>query len=219
MQLGAYSTEYLFLSMNKKLLLPLIIISLSSCAQLSLFQDAKTIGKGKVSIGGYGSLYAGLDDNFDISPAIIPVVAGHASYGLTNKVDLQMSLSSLTSVLFSSKIQLHGNKESKGAIALNPSIEFLAFDEAETSGDYLLNLHYASIFSVHPKEDRSYFFEPKYVRRYRGLLENEDLYGITIGTIFKNRKNFDLAFGASIFNQNTNNTLILQFGFGMTYKL
>ncbi len=199
-------------------LLFLAILLCSSCSQLTLFQDAKTLGKGNASIGAYGSIYTAGADSFD-STYPIPTVAVHGSYGVAKKLDLQLSISSLTSIMFSPKLQLYGDKESRTAFAFNPAFELLATDEGEANGSLLFNVHYSSIYSVQLRETSAFFFEPKYVRRYRDIETNEDLYGLTVGGVFSNKKQLNLGLGLSFFRQNHIDAFIIQAGFGITYKI
>jgi len=102
-----------------------VLILCSSCAQLSLFQDAKTLGKGNGALGGHLSGY-GLIENNGNDNFILPSLVVHGTYGVTDKLDLQGSVALSGSLAISPKFQIIGSSESKWAFALNPGIELQA---------------------------------------------------------------------------------------------
>lgn len=202
--------------MGKKLLLLVVLALCSSCAQLSLFQDAKTLGKGNKSIGGHISGYGivDIDGNDDI---ILPSIVANGSYGVTDRLDLQFSVSLAGSFLFSPKLQLLGNRNSKWAFALNPGIatHVGSFEEEELG---ILRTHYSAIGSYHPSDKVSIFFEPRYINQYRRDQSNDHFYGSTLGLCYKTSKVLDLTAGASFFDVKNSSELLIQLGVGVNYR-
>lgn len=203
--------------MNCRILLAIALICCSSCAQLSLFQDAKTLGTGKLSLGGIISGY-GINDRDGNDDIVLPYLAGQGIYGVSEKVDLQLSVSLAGGILLAPKFQILGNQESKWALALNPGAE-LNLSSFESEGIGIFRSHYSGIASYHPSNKLSIFFEPRYITQYRTDQINDAFYGASSGIILKASSSIDLSFGGSFYEVKHTSEQLYQLGMGINFNL
>ncbi len=196
--------------MKKQLyLLVLFLCLLSSCSHLSLYQDAKTIGKGNFTAGGT-LLLQGKSDSEEVVDDIYPDPSIFTAYGLTNNFDIQFKLG-LVNLALIPKFQILGNQDSKFALALNPAIGIghdLRFDgDGSTT-----QVNYSTILSYHPTKVFSIFVEPQYITAY--METNEFLRGGNFGIFIRTDSPIDLSFGGSLFQEQLSGKFIYQFGVG-----
>ena len=179
--------------MKKNIIISVIsVVLLSSCAQLSIFQDARTEGKGNTSIAATALLHNGSDGPDRIAP-YFPVVYAQGSYGLTEKIDLQLSLSSSGTAFLNPKIQIQGDQNSKWAFSLNPGFEY-QFGLDQPSQNF--RIHGSFVSSFHPNEKTSWIVQPKFIRDY--ALSNPTNYlGSSIAFKLNNMGEISYVFGAS----------------------
>lgn len=202
--------------MNKHLIpLVLLLCLLSSCSHFSLYQDAKTIGKGNASIGSTLSLN-GVSDAEEVADEILPNVSIFGSYGITNKLEAQLKIG-LGNIVIIPKFQILGNEESKFFVALNPAINLE--NDLRTNNDTTNpRVDYSGILSYHPTKEFSIFIEPQYIAEYRRENEaNEFLRGGNFGIFIRTDSPFDLSFGGSLFQEQVSGKFIYQFGVGFRY--
>ena len=203
-----------------KLLTYFVLLCLfNSCAQLSLFQDARTVGKNQGNIGVNLSAY-GTNDNSEetFGVAAAPSVQVYGSYGITEKVDIQLSLSSQGNALIAPKFQFLGDDQSRFAAAINPGVEF----QIDAEGSFILRSHLGLITSMHPSENLSIFLEPKWITQF---VEDDNFQfpGATLGAKFALGDRAALSVGASLFGITGNedvdaNSFLYQAGLGYTFK-
>jgi len=198
--------------MYKLILLSTLSVACSSCVQLSMFQDAKTVGKGNITVGGSFSAY--IAPEFDEGNGIvIPFAEGNLSYGLTEKLDIQVGLSQSASLLLSPKYQILGDNKSKFAVALNPGIELLnTFDR-----EFVLLPNLSFISSIHFNDRLSIFIEPKYIIELDEL-ENTILYGYSVGLKYSVLNKIDLSLGFSHFQIVDDADKLYKPGLGIRYN-
>lgn len=201
----------------KILILTIACIILHSCTQTSLLQDARTEGKGNGSMAAVLSAY-GTTEASDVA-AVIPFLYVQGSYGLAEKIDLQLSLSSGGNVLISPKFQIIGNQTSKFALSLNPGFEYQAGSD---DGNIIFRTQYGFISSFHPTEKLSIFLEPKMISQYSGE-ERFNFPGASLGLKFPLGDRFDLSIGGGLFqvrniDDGINNAILYNFGLGARYK-
>jgi len=202
-----------------KFFLLVILIGLCSCAQLSLFQDGRTIGKGNTEIGATASLY-GFDEDLldeDISSIIVPGAIVYVNRGVHEDLDLQFSVSSALNMLLGMKYQLVGSKTSKFATAINPgySIQYGGVNETFP----VSRLHLAFVSSFHPNEKTSVFFEPRYIYQFEKDNDNNAYPGGTIGLNFRPNTKIRLGFGFSAFSPTSSRGLLYQVGLGAAFMI
>ena len=179
-----------------------------SCAQLSLFQDASTDGKGGFSAGLNASImkypqfhkfeYCGVDC---VVPAPNPQIGVtrrianvFGSYGVTEFMDLQLSASTGMNVMFSPKVQLLNIDNSKLAFAVNPAIEY----QIEQDDLSYIRLHYACIGSLKIVDQLTYFVEPRFISERRDMPFN--IKGFSTGLIYSLRNGINISLGCSSFS-------------------
>lgn len=192
-------------------------LMLHSCTQTSLLQDARTEGKGNGSMAAVLSAY-GTTETTDVA-AVLPFLYIQGSYGLAEKVDLQLSLSSGGNILVSPKVQVIGDQTSKFALSLNPGFEYQAGSD---DGNIIFRTQYGFISSFHPTEKLSIFLEPKMISQYSGE-ERFNFPGATLGVKFPLGDRFDLSIGGGLFqvrniDDGINNAVLYNFGLGARYK-
>ena len=190
---------------------------LTSCTQTSLLQDARTEGKGKGSMAAVLSAY-GTTEESDIT-AVVPFLCVQGSYGLAEKVDLQLSFSSGGNVLISPKVQVIGNQNSKFALSLNPGFEYQVGSD---DGNTIFRTQYGFISSFHPTEKLAIFLEPKLISQYSGD-DRFNFPGATLGVKFPLGDRFDLSIGGGLFqvrniDDGINDAVLYNFGIGGRYK-
>ena len=207
--------------MKKPILFTLLLLLLNSCAQLSLFQDARTVGKKNGNIGVNLSAY-GTNDSSDetLGVAAAPFLQVYGSYGLGEKIDVQVSISSQFNTLVAPKFQFIGDAHSKWAASINPGLEFQA---GADGGSSILRSHVAFIGSFHPTERVSIFLEPRWITQFQED-DNFQFPGTSFGAKFQlgEQKRAGLSIGVSLFGITGNEdvddgSVLYQIGMGYTY--
>ena len=195
------------------LCLLLSMLFMSSCASLVHFETAKTNGKENLSmhlnVSGYGLDNQGQDGQY------LPFGEIGMSYGVTEKLDVELSASSGFNGKISAKYQFAGDSLSAFASALEPGIEFQLTDAGEIGFRYHFPLH----FSIHTDSQVSYFVSPKYV--LQDINEISHFIGISTGLSYM--RNVEYFIGAGMY-QLANSTAvspgtIIQFGGGIRIPL
>lgn len=218
----------------KKLFFLIAIIGCTSCAQLSQFQSARTVGKQNIAIGGTVSAYGLVDDDDgDIinKYVILPYAAGRLSYGLGEKVDLNASLSTGGNILLSPKFQFLGNRNSNWAASLEPGV---GIQFAPNDGSMLMRYRLIVGLSHFLPNQHSITFKPGHIIQVEqeaisdpitGALSPEYFHfsGATLSYQIPWRENLQLGFGLSLFRpyseRNTNNGVLFNLGAGLQYLI
>ncbi len=206
--------------MNKIFFYSILLLLCNSCAQLSLFQDARTSGKNKGNFGVNLSAY-GTNDTSDgsIGVAAAPFLQIYGSYGLVEKIDLQLSLSSQGNALLAPKLQFVGDQESRFAASFNPGLEFQMGGD---NGVFIFRSHVGLITSFHPSENVAIFLEPRWITQFESD-NNFQFPGASLGIKFAVGERANLSVGASLFGVSGNddveeNSFLYQAGLGYTYN-
>lgn len=141
------------------------ILLFTQCAQLSSFQTAKVVGKnnGEIGFAAGGAGFSGIIDELDESETpILPIFELWGRYGVGNKVDLGLKLSTGLSGVFDAKFQLVGDRQSTFAMALGGGIGF----QGGTLESALLQGHIPLHMSIHPSEKVGIFLTPRYISQF-----------------------------------------------------
>jgi len=206
--------------------LPLLILILlcTSCAQLSQFQSARTVGKKNVAIGGAVSAYGLVDDDeSDIinNYIVLPYAAGRLSYGVANKIDLNASLSSGGDFLLSPRFQFLGNSSTNWAASIEPGI---GFQFAPNDGSAIMRYRIVGGLSRYLANQHSITLEPAYILQVNPDEIDDELFHFTGATLSYQipwKENLQFGFGASIFRPysktNTQNGVLFNLGVGLQY--
>jgi len=142
------------------------LLMLSSCAQMTRLDTARTIGEGNSEIGAHIAA-VGLDEEVsDDFTGVIPFVVFNFNHGLTDKIDLMFPANSAANVFVSPKFQVYGDQTSALAISILPGADIQLGDiDSQTEPSVYFRPHISTILSLHQNE-WAVFVEPKYVYQY-----------------------------------------------------
>jgi len=189
---------------------------ISSCAQLTRLDTARTIGKGNIELGGQISAY-GVNQiaSPDLGGGALPFVTLNANTGITEKLDAMISVNTGGNVFLSPKYQIVGDQESQLAVALVPGIDMqLGLTDNVDDGAIIFRPHFSTIISMH-QDEWALFFEPKYI--YQDITKTHFV-GTTIGVDYSLERT-SFALGISYFpvlGENSNpGERIYNIGFGI----
>ena len=136
--------------------------SLTGCIQVSSWQTARTVGEGNgeilVALGALG-ISDPLGDETDAGIGTMELMG---RYGVSEKVDLGIKISSFSSYVFDAKFQLIGDRDAQFALAVGPGIGITAF--VGTNG--IFQGHVPIHMSVHPSDRFAFYFTPKYASQF-----------------------------------------------------
>lgn len=141
-----------------------IVALFSNCAQLSSFTTAKSVGKNNAEIG-FAASGAGFTDfinNVDDETAVLPVFEFWGRYGVGEKMDLGLKLSTGLSGVFDAKYQFLGDRQSTFAMALGGGLGF----QGGTLDAFLLQGHVPLYISVHPTEKFAIYTNPRFISQF-----------------------------------------------------
>lgn len=185
----------------------LIILTLSSCGQLTRFESGKTIGKNNVELSAQATCYVSTEGD------IFPIAQASLAYGVAKKVDFGLSVSNSLSALANAKFQLIGNQESTFALSINPALEFQV--DPLIGPYWKQHLYLPMSFELDDK--RSLIFEPRYILSIQELLHAA---GLSTGLEMKIDNDWKMVVGGSIFLTTPNSASyqsdVLQLG--VTFK-
>ena len=200
----------------KYLLFVLSLLLFSSCAQLSSFQTGKTLGKGTnqitVTATGYG-VTGEPGSIIEGDLAIFPFIEVMGQFGITDRLDLGLKLSTGGNAQGHAKFQFAGSLESKFAAALGGGLSYQWADEVR-----VYRAHVPLYLSYHPGEKDAIYATPRYI--YQSVSDDSDAYflGSSLGYSRQLSQNFTLFLEGNIskpFVENDmNETLLYQFGVG-----
>ncbi len=146
------------------LALSVIIFSWISCAQLSSFQTAKTVGKENAEIGfaASGAGFTDFIDNAEDETAVLPVLEMWGRYGVGENLDVGIKLSTGLSGVFDLKYQFVGDRDSKFAMALGGGLGF----QGGTLDDFILQGHIPLHMSIHPSPKFGIYLTPRFISQF-----------------------------------------------------
>jgi hypothetical protein len=155
-------------SLFPTLLLLLSLFFLSGCAYFSSFQTAKTLPKNSGEV--YGALnLAGtqLDFGEEISDTnnvgvFLPIIELGGRYGLADRLDLGLKVSTSLNAIVDAKYQFLGDQESPFAMALGGGIGFWGV----VGENSLLQLQVPLHASYHPSQNFALYVTPRYVNQF-----------------------------------------------------
>ncbi len=205
------NTKFLFFSLS--------LVFLASCASLTGYQDAKTLGKDVLEGGASLNLSRSPDfisdvsSGADVTPIPFPNLELTARYGISEKFDLGVRLNTSLNIGFSGKYQVVGDRQSKVALAIGG--ELGSFGVISN----LWNIQMPLYFSVHPSQKFSWYLSPRYVYQFGagdlGLGPNLNYYGGNTGILYGSKHKFGLDIGYYGLDGITSSTTnLLTFGIG-----
>lgn len=160
----------------------------SSCASLASYQTAKTTPKDEGEFGASLDI-VGITDGFDNQNLALPNINLWGRYGVGNKTDIGLRLSTSLNIMFDLKQQIIGDQQSKFALALGGGLGFVPL------GKLIFQYHVPLYISVHPKDNFAYYLTPRYIHQY-GI----NYLGTSVGLQFgrKTKFAFDISYAGSL---------------------
>jgi len=205
--------------------LVLLLLLLNSCSQLSSLQTAKTLEKNDAIIGAAAFGYGIQDENAsggELGSGVVPHFEIFGRYGVVNKVDLGLKLSTSGNALLDGKFQFSGNTESKFAMAAGGGFEFQG--NPSSNEKFIYRVHLPIYLSFHPRQDLAIYTTPRYV--FQSVIDDNNSYFIGASGGFSYRFSEDFTgmlegsyYLPNIENSNNDGTYLYQIGLGVTYHL
>lgn len=177
--------------MKRLLYLVIVTALLSSCAQWTMFQSARTEGKGNMTLTGVlegSSLFEGK------TGATIPGGRVGITYGITDRLDIQANVSSSLGLLTSLKYQAIGNNESVFSLSVNPGYEFQVSPNGGAPA--VKRLHIPIVGSYYFQEDMGLTFAPSYILQIQEGSNTISYPGISLGINIDRRIKYYIGGGA-----------------------
>lgn len=147
-------------------------ISISGCLQFSGFQTAKTVPKGTSEVGFSGGIASTVKDfdpnEDDLENVGFPVGEVWGRYGIGDRVDLGLKISTLFNAYADTKVMLLGSEDSKLALGMGLGLGLQYFAVVTA-----YQVHVPVYFSVHPSPNFAIYASPRYVRQ---IFTNQDVY-------------------------------------------
>jgi hypothetical protein len=175
------------------------LLSFSSCASLTGYQDGRSVGEGNgeamISINASQSpTFVDIEEEEiieDIPTFLFPNIELGGRYGVTEKLDVTLKMNTNLNLSVGGKYQLLGDRTSK--FALGTGFELGTF--GLITG--LWNVQVPVYASVHPTEKFTFYASPKYIYQFTSLggLAGWNYLGGNIGLLFGSKHKFGLDLG------------------------
>lgn len=188
--------------MNKKLafLLLSLMVATFGCVSITSFQDGKTLGKGRkvmfASLNWTKSPSVDFLDDYDLEDIPVttfPSIEFGRRFGITEKCDFFLRITTNLNLSAGGKYQLLGTRESTFAMGIGAELgTFTVFNSSE------LNAQVPIFTSYHPSENLALYFTPRYVYQFK--LEDESFdyhyFGGNVGLLYGkyNKIGLDIGF-------------------------
>ena len=198
----------------------LTLFMLSSCAQLTRLDTARTIGEGNTEIGAQLSAYGFNEASSpDLGSGAVPFLVLNLNRGVSEKMDLMFSANTSANIFFSPKYQIIGDRNSNFAVAVLPGVDMqLGNIDSQDEPSVYFRPHISSIISLH-QDEWALFVEPKYIYQY---WTKTHFLGSTVGVDYSFERT-SFALGVSYFpvlDEGTNrNAGIFNLGFGVRRRI
>ena len=138
----------------------ILILGLSSCAQVSGLQTARTVGKDNGEIGfSFGAL--GTEVNGET--AGIGSFEAWGRYGFREKLDLGLKLSSTGTNMMDVRWQVLGNRQSVLAAGVGLGVGVNAFGFTNNFQAGVFDIHVPIYTSIHLGDGFALYFSPRYI--------------------------------------------------------
>ena len=185
-----------------------------SCASITGFEEARTVGEGNHEIS--PSLNAVVVNNFfsDDEEFFYPKLDIKYRYGLTENLDLGVRASSTFNLSAFAKAKIWDSKD--GTLALGGGLEF-----ASTLGASF-ETHLPLFFSYYPNDNVTFNFSPRLINLFAIELTDEENFtylGANTGLLIgkgNTRVGFDLGFYSSV---RENRSYLITAGVGVKFKI
>lgn len=168
---------------------------LASCAQISSFQTGRTTPKNEGEFGASINV-AGISEGFDGGSYAAGVLELWGKYGVGEKTDIGLKLSTGLTFVFDVKQQLAGDQQSKFALAVGGVAGgFLA-------GEFVHQFHLPLYLSLHPSDRIAWYLTPRYINQGIFGKGHVNYLGSSIGVLFGHNVKFglDLSYAGALTN-------------------
>lgn len=170
---------------NLSVSLILIIVLMTSCAQISSFQSARTTAKGEGEFGASLNV-AGITGGFDNESYAAPLIDLWGRYGVGSKTDIGLKVSTGLTIVFDIKQQLVGDQQSKFALAVGGAAG------AFPAGALVYQFHIPVYLSFHPSEKIAWYLTPRYVNQGISGAGSANYLGSSVGVLFGKKVKFGI---------------------------
>jgi hypothetical protein len=216
--------------LKKTLTLLIGALFLQSCAAFfSGYEDGKTLGTNGLEC--YGSVNFSNLPIFATKIGIIPptfeneIKAKNLAvfdcgfrYGLTKRIDLNARVNSNLNTSLGFKSQLIGDQQSK--VALSMGLNFGNFGNFSIFTP-IWNLQVPVSFSIHPSENLTWYFSPRYVYHFSNNVSpiNGSFFGSNTGMLFGKKNKIGIDFGYYLYTGVDIKLISFTFGIGGSISL
>jgi len=208
---------------NQLFILVALITLLSSCAQISSLQTAKTLPKGDAILGASIAAYGVSDDDFvggELGTAVVPHLEFFGRQGIAENFDVGLKFSSSLNISIDGKYQFYGNQTSKFALAVGAAFEY----QYSNGGNFISRQTLPLYFSFHPNDDFALYTSPKFIHQIISDDNNFMFLGGNIGLQKRIGTRFSIiAEGSNFFifdnRFKTSGELLFQAGIGFLFDL
>lgn len=199
---------------------------LSGCAQFSGFQTARTVDKGGGEISlAVGGLSTQVDFDIDSTStgdftATVPFLEAGGRWGLGEKVDMGLRISSTLNMTLDARYQFVGDKTSLFAMAIGGGIGY----QGGIGGFNLFQTQFPLYMSVHPTDNLGIYLTPRFAAQFATSSGGGSVNwgGFSSGVEIGRNVRFgaDVSFFRIINNQDIFDTLnFFQVGIGVKFML
>ncbi len=165
--------------------LMIYLVLMTSCAQISSFQTARTTAKSEGEFGASLNI-AGVSGGFDDENYAFPTIELWGRYGVGSKTDIGLKISSGLTFLFDVKQQLVGDQQSKFAFAIGGAAG------AFPAGVLVYQFHVPMYLSYHPSEKIAWYLTPRYVFQGISGEGSANYMGSSLGVLFGRKVKFGI---------------------------
>ncbi|HHS96028.1 MAG TPA: hypothetical protein ENJ45_05505 [Phaeodactylibacter sp.] len=147
------------------LTLSFLLLFTFGCASFSGFSTGRTIGKGAGEINGNATLVEtpdfSVNDTAEIFPTLrIPVLELGGRYGILDRLDAGLRISTTANIYFDAKFQFIGDQESLFAASIGAGAGGVLGGTIP-----IVNVQVPLYFSVHPNEKLHIYFSPRFIHQ------------------------------------------------------
>ncbi len=200
-------------------LLFILLIGASSCAQLTSFQTGRTLGKGQTEITPSVSLLGVVDNpavSSELGSFVLPFGDISLQHGISERFDLGLKVSTGLNAQLSGKYQFVGDKQSKSALSLGAGLSYQLAGE-----ELVLRYHLPLYYSLHFSEKSAFYATPRYMLQQVRNDDNFHFLGLTAGYMhsFNDRLDLGTEFGLHRpFNAGNASENLMLLGVGLKYR-
>lgn len=200
------------------------LLILNGCGQLSTLQTAKPLAPGEITLGGALIGFGVQDGNTtggNVGNGIFPHAEFMARFGLVERLDMGLKLSTGGNLLVDGKYQFVGDQDSRFAMGIGGGFEYQGSDPTE---NFIFRTHLPLYLSYHPSETDAIYAAPRFVWQFVSDDDDSYFFGGGLGYNHRFSDKFAGMIESSLFaprTQNTNNNgaIVFQFGLGVAFHI